>query len=156
MCKFKELIDHIAKNKIRVVNLSMGSKSRDEWRCFEKAALNHSNILFIVSAGNDQSNIDVNPLYPASLLLENMIVVTSSDLLGRLGRGSNIGLSSVDFMIPAERVKVIDHRGVKTVSGGTSYAAPRLTALVTRYLEKNSGKSTYKIFAKCLFFKQIG
>ena len=39
--------------------------------------------------------------------------------------------------MPAERVEVIDHRGVRASTGGTSYAVPRLVALVSRYLDKN-------------------
>ena len=82
-------------------------------------------------------NIDDNPIYPASLDLDNIITVTSSDQTGRLGRGSNYGRYSVDFILPAERVEVIDHRGVRASTGGTSYAVPRLVALVSRYLNKN-------------------
>ena len=44
---------------------------------------------------------------------------------------------NVDFLLPAERVSVIDHRGVKAFTGGTSYAVPRMTALIARYLIKN-------------------
>ena len=98
---------------------------------------NHKHIHFIVSAGKNGFNIDNKPIYPASLDLDNIITVTSSDQTGRLGRGSNYGRSSVDFILPAERVEVIDHRGVRASTGGTSYAVPRLVALVSRYLDKN-------------------
>ena len=145
MCKFKELIEHIAKNSIRIVNLSMGSSNINEWLCFQEAALKNNKIIFVVSAGNNGFDIDKNPIYPASLKLDNIITVTSSDLNGRVGRGSNIGNISIDFMLPAERVEVIDHRGVKAFTGGTSYAAPRLTAMISRLITANPGISNEDI-----------
>jgi len=145
MCKFKELIEHIAKNSIRIVNLSMGSSNINDWLCFQEAALKNNKILFVVSAGNNGFDIDKNPIYPASLKLDNIITVTSSDLNGRVGRGSNIGNISIDFMLPAERVEVIDHRGVKAFTGGTSYAAPRLTAMISRLITANPGISNEDI-----------
>ncbi len=141
MCKFKDLIDHIAKNSIKLVSLSMGSNNILDWICFRETLKKHKDILFIVSAGNNGFNIDKKPIYPASLDLDNIITVTSSDQTGRLGRGSNYGKSSVDFILPAERVEVIDHRGIRASTGGTSYAVPRLVALVSRYLDKNSKAS---------------
>lgn len=147
MCKFKDLIDHIAKNSIKLVSLSMGSENILDWACFKEALKKHKDILFVVSAGNNGFNIDKNPIYPASLDLDNIITVTSSDQTGRLGRGSNYGRSSVDFILPAERVEVIDHRGVRASTGGTSYAVPRLVALVSRYIDKNPKASIYDILS---------
>ena len=141
MCKFDDLIEHIAQNSIRIVNLSMGSNKIQDWLCFKKAVEKHNQIIFIVSAGNNDFNLDHNPIYPASLKLKNIITVSSSDKNGRVGRGSNIGPISVDIMVPAERVEVIDHRGVKAYTGGTSYAAPRIAALISRYLHKKPKSS---------------
>ena len=91
MCKFKELIEHIAKNSIRLVNLSMGSKKLKDWTCFEEIANKYKDIIFVVSAGNNGINIEENPNYNASLDLRNIITVTSSDQSGRMGLESNFG-----------------------------------------------------------------
>jgi len=137
MCKFEKLIDHIALNKIKIVNLSMGSKNERDWVCFKKAATKYNNILFFVSAGNDGINIDENEVYPASFNLDNILVVTSSDIFGNLARGSNYGKKSVDFLVPGEQVPVIDHRGVKTKASGSSFSVPRIVAMAVRYLSNN-------------------
>ena len=140
LCRFEALIDHMDGLSVRVVSLSMGSSNREEWRCFAAAAERHPQMLFVVSAGNDGRDIDLAPVYPAALPLDNIVTVTSSDDFGRLGRGSNSGATSVDFMVPAERIEVTDHRGARADTGGTSYAAPRLAALAARYLSGGCGQ----------------
>ena len=147
MCRFSDLVKHIAKTPVRVVNLSMGSNDYEDWRCFESAARELPDLLFIVSAGNNGRDIDENPVYPASLGLKNMIVVSSSDAFGRLGQGSNFGKTHVDLLVPAEEIEVVDHRGARAKTGGTSYAAPRVTALLSRYLAKHPAASTEEMIA---------
>ena len=125
--------------------MSMGSNSVDDWDCFYNSAKQHPHILFVVSAGNDGLNIDVRPVFPASFDLENMIVVTSSNLFGNLPPHSNYGKNTVDLMVPAEQVDVFDHRGVFTTTGGSSYAAPRVAALAARFLAKNPTSSSQDV-----------
>ena len=141
MCKFKNLIEEISKNSLKVVNLSMGSSNKKDWECFLSAAKKHSNLIFVVSAGNSKQNIDIKPIYPASFDLKNIITVSSSTKNGQLGRDSNYGFKNVDFLLPAERVLVLDHRGVKAFTGGTSYAVPRMVALIARYMLKHKHSS---------------
>ena len=145
MCRFNDLIDHAENAGVRIVNMSMGSYSQDDWTCFHDGAEQHPHILFVISAGNDGFDIDVNPVFPASFDLENIVVVTSSDLFGRLPPQSNYGRVSVDLMVPAEQVDVFDHRGVFTTASGSSFAAPRVAALAARFLKKNIGASTADI-----------
>jgi len=150
MCKFENLIEHISVNKIKIVNLSMGSVNKDDWQCFYKAAKSNKNILFFVSAGNDGKNIDFEKIYPASFDLENIIVVTSSDISGNLAQGSNFGSVSVDFLIPGEQIPVIDHRGVKTNASGSSFAVPRVVAMAIRILSNNPNANILDIKSKLI------
>ena len=145
MCRFSDLIEHADRTGVRVINLSMGSNSEEDWECFYQSAKRHIDILFVVSAGNDGLNIDTNHVFPASLDLENIVVVTSSDLFGHLPRHSNYGIQSVDFMISAEQVDIFDHRGAYATTGGSSYAAPMVAALATRFLAKNKSATTRDI-----------
>ena len=150
MCKFENLIEHISVNKIKIVNLSMGSVNKDDWQCFYKAAKSNKNILFFVSAGNDGKNIDFDKIYPASFDLENIIVITSSDISGNLAQGSNFGSVSVDFLIPGEQIPVIDHRGVKTNASGSSFAVPRVVAMAIRILSNNTNANILDIKSKLI------
>ena len=150
MCKFENLIEHISVNKIKIVNLSMGSVNKDDWQCFYRAAKSNKNILFFVSAGNDGKNIDFDKIYPASFDLENIIVVTSSDISGNLAQGSNFGSVSVEFLIPGEQIPVIDHRGVKTNASGSSFAVPRVVAMAIRILSNNTNANILDIKSKLI------
>ena len=137
MSRMAPLVIGAAAEGARIVAMAMGSRNREEWLAFEQAAADHPELLFILSAGNDGRNIDEAPLYPAVLPLDNMLVVTSSDDFGRLAAGSNWGPQSVDLMVPAERVDVIDHRGALGTASGSSYAVPRVAALAARLLARN-------------------
>ena len=150
MCKFENLIEHISVNKIKIVNLSMGSVNKDDWQCFYRAAKSNKDILFFVSAGNDGKNIDFEKIYPASFDLENIIVVTSSDISGNLAQGSNFGSVSVDFLIPGEQIPVMDHRGVKTNASGSSFAVPRVVAMAIRILSNNPNANILDIKSKLI------
>ena len=139
MAKFSRVVDAIVNDKAVIVMLPMGSRTQKDWLEFEERARVNPQVLFIVSAGNDGINIDENPIFPASFELNNMIVVTSSDSFGRLASGSNWGKKNVDLMVPAERIPVIDHRGVRVKASGSSYAVPRVAALAARLKLKHPG-----------------
>ena len=145
MCRFSDLIEHAGRAGVRIINLSMGSNSPEDWECFYETAKRHVDILFVVSAGNDGFNIELNQVFPASFDLENIVVVTSADHFGHLPRHSNYGVKSVDFMISAEQVDVFDHRGAYSTTGGSSYAAPKLAALAARFLAQNETATTRDI-----------
>jgi hypothetical protein len=89
-------------------------------------------MLFIASAGNDGRDIDERPVYPASLDLENLLVVTSADDFVNPAERTNWGRISVDYMVPAERREALDYSGVETRVSGSSYAVSRVTALAAR------------------------
>jgi len=137
MTRMADLIAAADKMGVIVVNVAMGSRNAAEWDAFAAAARARPHMLFILSAGNDGRDIDVEPVYPASLRLANALVVTSSDPFGRLARGSNWGRETVHVMVPGEQVPVVDHRGAKGKASGSSFAVPRITALAARLLARH-------------------
>ena len=128
MSRMRRLVEHAAAAGVRIVNLSMGSRRRSDWVDFEAAARGHPEMLFVVSAGNDGADIDEAPVYPASLKLDNLLVVTSSDDSGLPAPGSNRGRGSVDLAVPAERIPVTGFDGRLRRASGSSYAAARVSA----------------------------
>ena len=134
MCRFSALLTHIAKTPVRVVNLSMGSDDHEDWRCFETAARNLPGLLFVVSAGNNDRDIDVDPVIRVACAAEHDCRVFGR-CLWPAGTGVHHGTQNVDLLVPAEGIEVIDHRGARARTRGTSYAAPRVSALLGRYLQ---------------------
>jgi len=79
MARMAQLLVHAAANDVRVIGMPLGGNRQSEWQIFEQEAANYPHILFVASAGNNARNIDQTPLYPASLSLTNLLVVTSSN-----------------------------------------------------------------------------
>ena len=147
MSRMAEVLQHAASNGVKIVAMPLGSNTEANWKAFKTAAAQHAQMLFIVSAGNNGRNIDEQPVYPAAYDLENLLVVTSSTISGRLAPEANWGPSAVDLMVPAERVEVTDHRGANGFASGSSYAVPRVAALAARLLAKNPGWTAAQVKA---------
>ena len=139
MERMAALVEHAASHDVRVVGLPLGGGKRAPWEAFERAARAHPDILFVASAGNDGRDIDVAPVWPAALDLDNLVVVTSADDFGALADGVNRGRASVDYLVPAEHVPVLRFDGTRGEASGSSYAVPRVVALAARLLERHPG-----------------
>ncbi len=142
MTRMADVVAAAAAAGASIMMLPLGSTRQDDWLAFAAAARTHPQMLFIVSAGNEGRDIDARnaaegraggrPLYPASLPLDNMIVVTSSDTRGVPAPGSNWGAVSVDLLVPAEHRRVTGFDGKATEGSGSSFAVPRVAALAAR------------------------
>jgi Subtilase family len=129
MSRLALVIDHAASHGARIVNLSLTSLHREEWAGFEQAAMRHSEILFVVAAGNDNHDIDRRPVYPAALALDNLVTVTAARADGHLARGVNWGPRTVDLMVEADGILALGFDGRLAPVSGSSYATARVTAL---------------------------
>ena len=150
MSRMHQLIAHISRSGARIVNMSLGSNNARDWDAFEGVARRHPELLFIVSAGNNNRDIDIEPVYPASLTLKNMLVVTSSAGDGYPAEGSNWGKESVDLLVPGERIPAIDFSGEGIDVSGSSYAVARITALAARILTEHPDLDAMQLKAKIL------
>lgn len=144
MSRMGDLVSHAVDAGARILALPLGSRKPGDWQAFENALREHD-VLAIVSAGNDGRNIDDDPVFPAVSTHENILTVTSADEFGRLAEGSNWGAASVDIMLPAENLDVLDFRGATGTASGSSYAVPRLAALAARLLKRSPGLSTAEL-----------
>ncbi len=132
MSRMRALVEHAARHQVTILGMPLGSNRAQDWKVFEQAARDHPQMLFIVSAGNNGRDIDQNPVYPAALELENMLVVTSADDFVRPAERTNWGRKSVDYLIPAEMVTLTDYSGKEIQASGSSYAVARMAALAAR------------------------
>ncbi|MDY6855356.1 MAG: S8 family serine peptidase [Thermodesulfobacteriota bacterium] len=102
--KIIQAIDYAIENGARIINASFAGQNYSE---FEKAAISKANeagVLFITGAGNDGTDNDEFPRYPANYELPNIITVASTDSNDELSTFSNFGFDSVDLGAPGENI----------------------------------------------------
>lgn len=132
MSRMRNLIEHADAFDVSIIGLPLGSNKADQWEVFAEVAAAHPHILFIASAGNNGRNIDAQPVYPAALDIDNLLVVTSADDFVMPAERVNWGRTHVDYMLPAENQPIINFDGIQTRASGSSYAVPRAVALAAQ------------------------
>jgi subtilisin family serine protease len=94
LCDLKE-----AGHNLRVINASFGSNSFSGPMFNAISRLNDADVLLVAAAGNEDTNNDVIPSYPANYNLPNVISVAATGPTQELAYYSNYG-SSVDIAAP--------------------------------------------------------
>lgn len=80
--------------------------------------------LVVAAAGNDGTDNDTNPVYPASFRLPNLVSVAASTRNDALASFSNYGARSVDIAAPGSQVLVAKRGDRFGYGDGTSFSAP--------------------------------
>ncbi|KYG62543.1 subtilase [Bdellovibrio bacteriovorus] len=93
--------------------------------------------VFVASAGNDSSDNDETPEYPANYAVPNVIAVGSMNNRGRLSDFSNFGRYTVDVAAPGENILSTDLYGGYTILSGTSMAVPHVSGIAVLLWSKN-------------------
>ena len=111
---------------VRAINASWGGGSYSQ--SLEQAirASGAAGILFVAAAGNDSSNNDQSPQYPASYNLPNVLAVSATDRQDRLSSFSNFGTTSVHLAAPGQSI-------LSTISGG-GYGMMSGTSMATAFV----------------------
>jgi subtilisin family serine protease len=85
-----------------------------------------NDILFVVAAGNNGRNIDLEPLYPASYGVPNEVVVGGTDNRDARYINTNYGINTVHLGAPAVQVQST-YRVTYAYLTGTSMATPHVS-----------------------------
>jgi len=83
-------------------------------------------VLFVAAAGNDGTNNDEIPMYPASYKLSNVIAVAASDRQDQLADFSNFGVQSVHLAAPGDGILSTLSQNRYGILSGTSMACPHV------------------------------
>lgn len=89
-----------------------------------------SDITFVAASGNNGSNNDASPFYPASYTTDNVISVANLTQSGGRNFGSNYGLTSVDLGAPGTSILSTTPGNNYSFFTGTSMAAPHVAGVV--------------------------
>ena len=89
---------------IVAINASFGGAGYDSALAAAIQSAGDAGIIFCAAAGNDGSDNDVTPIYPALYRLANMIVVAATDQNDALASFSNYGATSVDLAAPGVNI----------------------------------------------------
>lgn len=94
-------------------------------------------ILFVAAAGNDASDNDGTPTYPASFASPNMIVVMATDSSDNKASYSNYGETSVHIGAPGSSILSVKMGGGYSYKSGTSMATPHVAGAAALLLSVN-------------------
>jgi subtilisin family serine protease len=124
-----EAIDYAIDKGARIINVSLGGSfySQSEYESIESAK--DAGLLLVAAAGNDGTDNDSTPGYPASYELDNIISVAASDYNDDLASWSNYGSLSVDVAAPGVAIYSTKAGDTYQYLSGTSMAAPHVSGL---------------------------
>ncbi len=121
----RKAIKYAEANGADICNLSMGASDYDR-ALYQVMA--QSNMLFVVSAGNDGTDNDQTACYPASFPLNNIVSVANLQPDGTLCLSSNYGAESVDIAVPGSYILGLTTDDSYSYMTGTSMSAPIFSA----------------------------
>jgi hypothetical protein len=123
-------IRYAARNGAKVLSNSYGGTgfSQTIYDAIEYA--NTQGCIFVAAAGNDASDNDLLPQYPASYELPNVIAVAATDENDNLATFSNYGATSVDLAAPGVNIVSTYLDGSTETLQGTSMACPHVAGAV--------------------------
>jgi thermitase len=118
-----EALNYAIRMKAEIINYSGGGPGKNpmEEKLIREAS--DKNILLVAAAGNESSNTDLIPFYPASYNLPNTLAVTSVADNGGLAYYGNYGKKSVNIAAPGDGIYSTLPAGFGKMSGTSQATA---------------------------------
>ena len=127
-------IKYATKMKVNVMSNSWGGGAYSEALKEAIVEAEKSGILFVAAAGNDSSNNDDSPSYPASYEVPNVLAVAATNNQDTLATFSNYGFRSVQVSAPGVEVLSTVKGGRYDTFSGTSMACPHVAGMAALLL----------------------
>ena len=120
-------LEYVASRGAKIINASWGGAPCANALSTEFKSLEKKGILLVVAAGNESSDLDMRPTYPASFNLSNQITVAASSENDFMAFFSNSSFTSVHIAAPGVGIlSTVPGNGTMYMDG-TSMAAPFVT-----------------------------
>ncbi|MGE5429534.1 MAG: S8 family serine peptidase [Syntrophomonadaceae bacterium] len=145
-----EAVEYCIANGIKITNNSWGGPAYSMALYDAIAKANTAGMIFVAAAGNDGTDNDVIPQYPASFDLPNIISVAATDMNDNLAAFSNYGKTSVDLAAPGVNIFSCTPNGNYQTLSGTSMATPFVTGAVVLIKSVFPEKNNLEIISKLL------
>ena len=123
-------IDYATKMNVDIMSNSWGGGGFSQALEDAIKAAKDRGILFVAAAGNDNSNNDVRPSYPATYNVENVISVASHTAQDALSSFSCFGKRTVHVAAPGSNILSTTPKGEYKVLSGTSMATPHVSGVL--------------------------
>jgi Subtilase family len=120
---------------VRVLSNSWSGAGFSQALLDEINRANANGMLFVAAAGNDGSNNDTTPAYPANFAAANVVAVAATDNTDRLASFSNFGLS-VHLAAPGVFILSTTRGNGYQYFSGTSMAAPHVSGAAALVLSR--------------------
>ena len=125
-----QAIDYATKLGVDVMSNSWGGGPYSQILEDTIKKASDAGIVFVAAAGNDSSNNDSKPMYPASYDVPNVISIAASNSKRGLAYFSSYGKKSVDVAAPGMNIySTVKNAGYDSFSG-TSMATPHIAGMI--------------------------
>lgn len=132
-------IDYATAKGARVINISWGMPTYSQALKDAIDAAGAAGVLVVASAGNENTDVDINPHYPASYDSVNIISVASTTSTDEKSSFSSWGRVSVDLAAPGSLILSPTPGNAYALDSGTSFAAPHVTGAAALLLGRYPG-----------------
>jgi thermitase len=132
-------VDHAVAKGAHVISMSLGGPGASS--TLEAAIRRASNagVLTIVAAGNESTNNDVTPSYPAAFSIPHMLSVAATDINDQLASFSNFGTGTTQISAPGVGILSTVPGGGYDSWDGTSMATPLVAGVAALTLSAQPG-----------------
>ena len=127
-------IDYAIDKKVKVLSNSWGGGGFSQALQDAVTRAEQAGIIFIVAAGNDSTDNDSTPSYPASYPNANIIAVASITPADQLSSFSNFGLTSVHIAAPGGTGGPFDEDDIFSTLPGNQYGFLAGTSMATPHV----------------------
>ncbi|HLD99422.1 MAG TPA: S8 family serine peptidase [Bdellovibrionota bacterium] len=132
-----EAVNYARMMKVNLMSNSWGGSQFAQSLSDAVKRTEEAGIIFVAAAGNDGTNNDTGPSYPANFPFGNIISVAATDNKDSIANFSNWGVNSVHVAAPGVQVYSTVKGGKYAAFSGTSMATPHIAGISALLLSVN-------------------